>query len=133
MSAVKLCQQLEDKIRAAYLEGVTLEDAEKLAAEFLYAQMAVSEELKKADLDSRMRKSGLKAVKAAVYLDECKKSDKKPSDTYLEQILNTTDLVGKEQDAFDLAEVERDSLSRYYDIFLNAHIYMRGIAKGRFE
>lgn len=129
----KLCRQLESKIQASYEEGVTVTDAEKLAGEFLKAQMSVSNELKVSDLDSRMRKSGLKAVRAAVYMKACSESDKKPTENALENILNTNELVQSEQDSLDKAEVERDDLKRYYDIFREAHIYFRGIAKGKFE
>jgi hypothetical protein len=69
--------QLEQKIIQSYVEGVTMDQAERLAGEFLSAQLQVSEELKKYDLDSRMRKAGLKAVRSAVYLDIIKSNDKK--------------------------------------------------------
>lgn len=129
----KLCKSLEDKILKSYEEGSTLEEAERLASEFLYAQLQVSQELKRVDLDSRMRKSGLKAVRAAVYMEAVTKADKKPSDVLLEQLVNTNELVNSEQDAYDKAEVERDHLERYFSVFNNAHIHFRGIAKGKFE
>lgn len=129
----KFCKDLETKIQNSYEKGVSIEQAEKLAGEFLKAQMVVSDELKTSDLDSRMRKSGLKAVRAAVYMDAATKSDKKPTEAALESILNTNELVQNEQDALDKAEVDRDSLKRYYDIFREAHIYYRGIAKGSFS
>lgn len=128
-----LCKALEEKIQNSYQEGVTLEQAEKLAGEFLHAQMIVSEELRKADLDSRMRKSGVKAVRAAIYLDTVSKADKKPTEAQIEHTINVNELVTGEQQAFDQAEVNRDELSRYYDIFLNSHIFFRSISKGRFE
>lgn len=133
MDFKKFCISLEAKIKSSYEEGVTLEAAEKLAGEFLRAQMVLSNELKVSDLDSRMRKSGLKAVRAAVYMKACSESDKKPTENALENILNTNEMVQNEQDALDKAEVERDDLKRYYDIFREAHIYFRGIAKGNFS
>ncbi len=133
MSFEKLCKTLEDKIKASYEEGVTPDAAEKLAGEFLHAQMSTSDHLKKIDLDSRMRKSGVKAVRAAVYMKACSESDKKPTENMLENILNTNDLVQTEQDELDKAEVERDNLKRYYDIFGNAHVHYRSIAKGSFN
>lgn len=129
----KLCKALESEIETSYVEGVTLEEAEKLAGQFLHAQMQVSVELKKADLDSRMRKSGMKALRAAVYLEEATKGEKKPSDVMLQALVDVNKLVQEEQNAFDLAESARDELERYYNIFINAHIYYRGIAKGKFE
>lgn len=128
-----LYKQLETKIKNSYEQGVTLEQAERLASEFLHAQLAVSAELTKADLDSRMRKSGVKAVRSAIYLNIVSSADKKPTESHIESTLNTDKLVIDEQEALDKAEVTRDELKRYYDIFLNAHIFFRGIAKGKFE
>lgn len=128
----QFCKNLENKIIATYEEGVSLTEAEKLAGEFLHAQIVVSNELKKADLNSRMRKTGLKALRSALYLDAATKSDKKPSDTYLDNVITSNELVSGEQNALDTAEVERDDLERYYNIFQNAHIHYRGIAKGSF-
>ncbi len=132
MSFKELCQQLEAKIQGSYESGVTMEQAEKLAAEFLFAQIKVSEQLKTADLSARMRKSGVKAVKAAVYTDACATSVKKPTEGQLEHLINMHDMVSNEQDALDAAEVERDDLERYYNIFMNAHVFFRGVAKGSF-
>lgn len=129
----KQFQDLEKDIKSAYEEGVTLEQAERLAAKFLHAQLQVSALLQPADLDSRMRKSGLKALKAAVYLEAATKGDKKPSDVLLNALVDSDKLVQGEQDAFDGAEVSRDTLERYYNIFKEAHVYFRGVAKGRFE
>ena len=127
-----LCETLEGKIQKSYEEGVTLEQAERLASEFLHAQLIVSSELRKFDLDSRMKKSGVKAIRAAVYLNAVKGQDKKPTEAAITAIIDSDELVAAEQERFDLAEVERDDLKRYYDIFTNAHIHFRGIAKGQF-
>ncbi len=133
MDFKEFCKSLEEKIKATYTDGVSLEQAEKLAGEFLYAQLVVSGELKKADLDSRMRKTGVKAIRAAIYTDAATKSEKKPTEAALEAMINVNDLVQGEQSEFDKAEVERDDLSRYYSVFREAHIYFRGIAKGKFD
>ncbi len=133
MKFQELCKQLETKIQNSYEQGVTLEDAERLAGEFLYAQLQVSTELKKADLDSRLRKSGVKAVRSAIYLDIVQKADKKPTETQIESMINADKIVQDEQEAFDRAEVDRNELERYYQIFQNAHIHYRGVSKGRFE
>jgi hypothetical protein len=133
MNFKQLCKQLEVKIQNSYENGVTLEEAEKLAGEFLYAQMQVSEELKKADLDSRLRKTGVKSIRAAIYLDIVQKNDKRPTEANITAMIDSDQIVVGEQEAFDSAEVTRDELERYYDIFLNAHIYYRGVAKGNFN
>ncbi len=120
-------------IEQAYTEGVTSDSAEKHAAQFLHAQILISDELKAVDLDARMRKSGVKAIRAAVYLDEVKKNEKKPSDTLLEAVVNSTKIVQDEQTALDVAEVSRNELENYLSIFKDAHIYMRSLAKGKFD
>lgn len=129
----EICKKLEEKIKSSYEEGVSLEVAERLAAEFLHAQMLVSNELKIADLDSRMRKTGVKAVRAAIYADTCSKSDKKPTEAQIEHTINVNEVVQGEQKSLDAAETNRDDLTRYYNIFRESHIYYRGIAKGKFD
>lgn len=130
---LKLCESLEAKIQNSFEQGTSLEEAERLAAEFLYAQLQVSKELEAKDLDARMRKSGLKAVRAATYLDKRQNSDAKPTEAALAAMVDSSELVVAEQDALDTAEVSRDALERYYNIFSNAHIYYRGVAKGSFN
>lgn len=129
----KLCQELESEIEQVYTNGITMEDAEKLAAKFLSAQLKVSAELKKVDLDSRMRRSGVKAVRGAAYLNILKTNEKKPTESAIDSMINTDSTVSAEQDAYDKAEVLKSELERYYDIFNNGHIYARGIAKGNFS
>lgn len=125
--------ELAGKIKSVYENAVTMDEAEKLAAEFLHAQMIVAEELRVADLDARMQKSGYKAVSAAVYMENATKTEKKPSDTLLQNTVDLNELVQKAREAYDKAEVEKDALQNYFNIFREAHIYFRGIAKGRFE
>ena len=126
-------KELAEKIKDGYEAGVSVTDAEKLAGEFLYAMVEVSEELQSADLNARMRKSGVKAVRAAVYLEEARKGDKKPSDTFLQAHVDVSELVAGEQEAFDTAENTREALQNLYNIFREAHIFYRGIAKGNFN
>jgi hypothetical protein len=133
MTFQELCESLEQKIQDSYMGGVTLEDAEKLAGEFLYAQIKVSEELKKASLDARMRKSGIKAVRAGVYLKTVKENDKKPTEAMISALVDTNPVVQEEQDLYDAAEVNQEELERYYNIFQNAHIHFRTVARGRFD
>lgn len=129
----ELCDKLEAKIVNSYEQGVSLEDAERLAGEFLHGQLIVSNELKRADLDSRMRKSGVKAVKAALYLELCSKAEKKPTESALDHMLAVNEIVSREQDELDRAESERDDLERYYNVFREAHIFFRGVSRGRME
>lgn len=132
MNFKTLCKALEQKIQDSYTNGTSLEEAEKLAAEFLYAQMITSGELTKADLDARMKKTGVKTIRSAIYLDIVQKGDKRPTEAHIAALVDSNDLVANEQTSFDTAEVSRNELERYYDIFVNAHIYYRGVAKGSF-
>jgi hypothetical protein len=133
MTFQEYCDVLESEIRASYEEGVSLEDAEKLSAKFLEGMLKVSKELKLASLDSKMRKAGLKAIKAAIYLEEVKKADKKPSDTMLGALVDSHDMVSGEERRLYEAEELRDELDRYFSTFKEAHVYYRGLSKGRFE
>lgn len=129
----KECDELEQVITNTYTEGVTIEDAEKLAARFLGAQLKVANELSKADLDSRMKKSGLKTIKASTYLDAATQGEKKPSDTLLNNVVETNELVLASQKEFDESDVNTEMLKNYMSIFKESHIYFRGIAKGKFD
>lgn len=129
----ELATNLEKKIQKSYEEGITMEEAEKLAGEMLHAQMQLSSLLRSADLDSRMKKNGVKAAKAAAYLGSIPADGKKPTEAQLEHLVNTDKAVNVEQKHFDEAEVGRDNLDRYYNIFRDAHIHFRSIAKGKFD
>lgn len=126
-------KELENDIKKAYEESPSLDEAERLAAKFLTAQMSVSRELAAIDLDARMKKSGLKAIKSAVYLDGASRGERKPSDTLLQAVIDRDETVQKAQDDFDATEVAKDLLHNYLQIFRDAHIYYRGIARGKFE
>lgn len=133
MSAFEqLCKNLEAKIQNSYERGTTALEAEHLAAEFLAAQFKVSDALKEASLNSSMRKSGLKAIRAAVYMEAAKATDRKPSDTMLAAIVDMHEVVQQEQESYDTASIESSSLERYYNIFQNAHIFYRNLARGTF-
>lgn len=128
-----LCQELETTVQAAYEDGVTIEAAEKLAARMLAAQMKIAMQLASTDLDARMKKNGVKAMKAAAYMDEIAKHEKKPSEGFLENAVNANEIVGKEADAYEKADAEKDALATYLGIFKDAHIYFRTLAKGSFN
>ena len=123
---------LENKIKASYEESITMPEAEKLAAEFLHAQIVVSGELRKSDLDARMKKSGVKALRANAYLSIVSEAEKKPTETQIASIIDTDQLVIKNQELLDKSEVDRANLERYYDIFTNAHVFYRNVARGNF-
>jgi len=127
-----MCEELTEAIQNSYEQGIGMEDAERLAGKFLHAQILVSEEIQKVDLDKRMKKSGVKAVKAAVYLEEAGKGDRKPSDTFLNAKVDINELVVKEHDSLDAAESYYDYLENTLSVMREAHLHFRGIAKARF-
>jgi len=133
MTFKEMVSELENLIIASYQEQTSQSEAEALATRFLEAQMKVSAELRRADLDSRMRKQGVKSIRSAVYLDEAKKQDKKPSDVWLQALVDSNEIVCGEQHRFDEAEAERDDLERIFGIFGNAHVHFRNMAKGSFN
>jgi len=133
MTFKDLCSELEGQIQSAYEQGVTLEEAERLAAKFLFAQLQVTAALKASELDARMRKSGLKSVRAAIYLEIVQKSDKKPTEAQIAALLDTDSIVQGEQNDYDTAEVNASELERYYNIFASAHVYFRQISKAGFN
>lgn len=129
----KQFQELTDILQSAYESSVTIDEAEKLAARFLHAQIQVAEELASLSLDARMRKSGVKAIRAAIYMQHATASERKPSDVLLEATVNMNDLVQGEQEAYDASEVQADRMQNYFNIFREAHIFFRGVSRGKFE
>ena len=132
MKFTEFCKQLEDKIKNSYEQGTSMEEAEKLAAEFLYAQMVVSKELTSKDLDARMKKSGNKAMRAGSYLNIVASSDKKPTEAQISAMIETDEKVNIQQNLMDTAEVEAAELQRYYDIFTRAELLFKKRSEGSF-
>lgn len=129
LSAAAQFAELRNDVLRAYEQGVSLEEAERLAAKFLHAQMNVAEMIRSTDLDARMKKNGYKTIRAKVYLDIVQSSDKKPTETMLDSIITTNALVAAAQDSHEQADVDTEALQRYFDIFRDAHIYYRTLSK----
>lgn len=132
MNNVEFFAALTAEIQAAYEESVTMDKAERLAGRFLHGMILATDEIRVVDLDARMRKSGVKAIRAAVYLEEVRKNEKKPSDVLLDALVNSSREVQAAQDALDNAEVLRDQLQNYYNIFNQAHVFFRQTSKASF-
>lgn len=129
MNFKEYCNSLEEKIISSYTEGVSLDTAEKLAAEFLSAQIRVSRELAKVDLNARMRKQGVKAIRAALYT-KIKGEVDKITEAAMTAQLDNNELVSGEQQSWDEAEVDKAELERYYEVFQASHVYYRQISRG---
>lgn len=135
MTFQEFCDKLEAKIIDSYETGVTVEQAEHLASEFLAAQIRVSSELKNRDLDARMKKSSLKSLRSRIYMDISTRDEKKPTEAMIAAKLDIEleEANSTAQTDLDTAEVNRDELERYFGIFQNAHVHYRNVAKGRFD
>ncbi len=130
MNFKEFCTELEEKVINSYSNGVSLDEAERNAGQFLHATMVVGAELTRADLDARTRKSGVKGIRAAIYLDIVQTTDKKPTETAIDSMITVNKLVAAEQKALDSAEVRKAELERLYDIFNQAHVYFRQMSRG---
>lgn len=128
-----LCAELKEAIDSAYSQGVTIPEAEKLAARTLTIRIELADELKSVSLDMKMKRHGVKAVRANVYMEELVKHEKKPAEAFLENAVNLAESVASEEMAHAEAEAEYQKLVAYLDIFKDAHLFFRNIAKGTFE
>lgn len=129
----KAYESLIQSIIKSSEEGVTIPEAERLAGTSLAIMAELSVDLREADKDRRMRKRGVKAIKSAVRMEEIKKHDKKPTEGYLDDTVNLSELVSGEEASFDDSEINKEELERQYGIVKEAHLFFRGISKGRFE
>lgn len=124
---------LKEDVLRIYEESISITEAERLSAKFLHAQMEISEEIKRKDLDARMKKAGLETMESKVLLDEIAKHDKKPSDSVLSAVVATNEQVNASKNAMFEAQTETEALKRLYEIFKDGHIFARGIAKGSYD
>ena len=131
MNFKETCDKLEGLITDSYQNSVTLGQAETLAGRFLEAQLIVNTELTRLDLDARMRKTGVKAIRATIYLSE-KNAIPKPTEGMLTALIDANPDLRNEQDALDKVESERDELKRLMDVYNNTHVHFRTICRGGF-
>lgn len=123
---------VKEQIEASYEKGMTVSEAEVFATKLLGYMMQLSEAIRSADLDCRMRRAGLKAIRAAMYLEFAAKGDKKPSDVMLDHMINSNPLVQGEQERFDNAEVNKEEIERNFKIFELAHQHFKKMGQGAF-
>ncbi len=133
MKPDKMYETIKSEIMRAYEEGVSMPEAEKLAALTLAARIEISEEIKAADLDAKMRKQGVKAVRGGFYLKIIKREEKKPTEAMIAAEIETYEEVNAEEAQLSVAEVESARLKSMLDLFKDAHLYFRQICKGTFE
>lgn len=125
--------QLIKEVEAVADQGITLDHAERVAGLALSTMNQLSEQLLITERNRRMRKAGLKAIKAATRQEEIKKHDRKPTESQLDDVLALNALVQQEEDGFDDAEVETELLERQFGIAKECHLYFRSVSRGRFE
>lgn len=126
-------ESLISDIQHAAEEGVTMEEAEKIAAKALFVMNSLGEMRANSDRERRMRKKGLKAICSTVRLEEIQKHEKKPTEGALDDAVNLHKDAQHNQDLYDDSEVTLNEMDYKFDIAKEAHIYFRGVAKGRFE
>ncbi len=129
----KFLQTLEEDIKSVYFNSPTPQDAEKLATKLLYTQIELGSQLRSVSLDAKMKKAGLKAIRSAVYLEECRRTEKKPTENTLECLVNISPLVTEAQSMSDMADTLVGELDNLLNVAREAHIFVRGLAKGRYE
>src|ERR1035437_7680428 len=105
-----ICKELSQTIERVYNEGCTILEAERLAARTLSVRMVLADDIKTKDLDARMKKHGVKAIRAKAYMDELVKYDKKPAETFLENAVNTCALVEAAETLYAVADTEKERL-----------------------
>lgn len=128
----RFCDALEEKIKDSYINSVTMDQAESLAGELLIAMTTMSSALREADLDARMRKTGVKSLRATRYGEIIAASEKKPTEGALDHMLNQDTMLIEAQNEFDVAESDKNELDRYYNICREAHLHYRALAKANF-
>ncbi len=129
----KELNSLKKSIESAYQEGVTIPQAEKLASKTLLVRMQLADEIQCNDLDARMKRQGVKAVRGQEYTRIATASDKKPTETAIESQINTSELVIDAENEYAIADTAKDRLQLYSGILADAHIFFRYTARGTFE
>jgi hypothetical protein len=129
----KTFKELKATIDRIYNEGCTIIEAERLAARTLSIRLDISDRIKEVDLDARMKRHGVKAIRAQAYMDELVKYDKKPAEGLLDHAVNLSELVSAAEGLYSSADTEVDRLKAYLDVFKDAHLYFRNIARGTYE
>lgn len=120
---------LLEQIKKASEDNITITEAERTAALALDTMDEISDELTIVDKNRRMRKSGLKALKAAIRLEAVQKNEKKPTEGALEDLVAVSIDYRSAEEEYDDAEVLQAELDRHFDISKESHIYFRGVAK----
>lgn len=129
-SIIAFMAVLEEKIKNSYEVSLDLSEAEKLASEFLYAHMVLTREYQRVSLDARMRKAGLKSIKASVYLAEAGQGEKKRSDVLLNALVDVSAIVATSQEAFDTSETTAELIQGWINVVQQGHIHFRQMSKG---
>lgn len=121
--------KLTFEIQKSEEQSITINEAERNAALSLAAMVELSAWLKIEDKNRRMRKSGLKAIKAAIRLEAVQKQEKKPTEGALEDLVNVNPDYRAAEELYDDAEATVAELDRQFDISRESHLYFRTISK----
>ncbi len=129
----EVIKDMTDKMKIIKEVGVDSSTADALAADFALARLAAIEVRKEIELKAKLKKTSVEAVRGSIYLDIVSKSEKKPTESMLEHILNTDKIVVGEENSLAKLEVETKALTEYADIFKDMHILCRKKVDGNDE
>ena len=132
MSMNKLCEDLKAAIKKGHETDTSVSEAELLACKALDACLALADEIQSIDLKTRMRKAGVRTIRAQAYMDEIAKHDKKPAEGYLDAAIALQSAVQAAEQDLAEHEVELNRLKTYADVFAESHQYFRAIMKAGF-
>lgn len=133
MKREKMYETIKAQIMLAYEEGVSIPEAEKLAALTLAARIEIAEEIKSTELDAKMRKQGVKALRGKEYLTIVAAEEKKPTEAMIAAKIDSSADVNAEEEQLALAEVNASHLKSMLDLYKDAHLFFRQVCRGTFE
>lgn len=125
----KLIEKLQARIQEVYEDGVTVTKSEDITHELADAEFKLVTMITPLDMDVRMRKHGVKQIRAAVYLDIIKNSEKKPTESQLAAMVDSDALVTEAQNSYDEAESLLAEAERLLDAVHNSQVVFRTLMK----
>ncbi len=131
---------LEDMIDKINAELVLLqsgdmyepERAKKTAALALMIQLELAKHLSSIQAQAKNSKNEVKVIEAEAYFEGIEGKDKKPSDSYLDNKVATSDKVKVAKKAYIDVEQESDKWTYVFNSMKDTHILFRSLTKELF-
>jgi hypothetical protein len=124
-----LIEQLQKRVSEVYENGTTVSQSEEITHELADAEFKLVTMITPLDLDARMRRHGVKQIRAAVYLDIIKNSEKKPTEAQIAAMVDSDSLVSDAQKGYDGAEAALAEAERLLDAVHNSQVVFRTLMK----